>query len=372
MVNTPKDKHQASVLFTGDIGLTESCLNNDGMYSSELLSLFSEADAVCINLELPFTPADCRMAPYTHPSLKSLPEASSLLALLHPTVVNIGTNHCMDGYGEGIKKTRNLIQELEACPVGAGLNEKEARKPCFINTGNFRLCFLSYCKEGTYTARSETPGAALLSEGNLRTDIPLYSQDCDHLVVSLHMGMEFSKHVHPIYRQFAHLCVDLGASCVVGHHPHVIQGIEVYNDAPIFYSLGNFLFDNYAGAVTYRSYWEDRHRSIVARVVFSGNSVTHEVIPVTYTSRPMVVRIADESDSSNIRLEVERLSDSIGTDIKETEADAFNAIAKREIATIWELTKIHGFRFLWHLARTIRLRHFRMLYRAAVRKIKGS
>jgi len=270
----------------------------------------------------------------------------------------------MDGKKEGIELTKKIIHDLEASPLGAGANEKEAREPCCIQIGGFQFRFLSYCKKGSYTASQESAGAALLSEENLREDIPNAIEGCDFLIVSLHMGNEFSKSVHPMYRKLAQLCVELGASCVIGHHPHVIQGIESYRGKPIFYSLGNFLFDNYAGAVTYKGHWEDRHKGILAKVSFSSDSISYEIIPTTYTSKPLSSRIATEDDTVGIISEVDRLSALIvsGEDIVSTEAEAIRAIAKREFATIWVLTRIHGFRFVWHFIKALKFRHFRMLF----------
>ncbi len=361
----------STIIFSGDIGLTFHCGEAENLFSMDVLRCINSADALCINLELPFVENTFRMAPYTHPSLISSTEFAPLLQKLNPAVVNIGTNHCMDGGKEGIKLTRSILEEIGACSIGAGSNENEARKPCFITIRETRFGFLSFCKKGNFTASREKPGAALLSEANLKIDIPEARKRCDFLIVSMHIGMEFSKSVHPVYRDLTHLAVDLGASCVIGHHPHVIQGIETYQGIPIFYSLGNFLFDNYAGAVSYKGYWEDRHKGILAKVFFSSSEISYEVIPVMYTSRPLAVRIAQEADAEAIISEVISLSAIISAGIDEisAEVDAVEAIAKREIATIIVLTRIHGLRFLWHFVKDLKLRHFRMMFRAVCRRM---
>lgn len=368
-----RKKPHPSIIFTGDLGLTAGCKNNREVFSPDLLKSFESSDIVCVNLELPFVDNSCKMAPYTHPSLVSLPETVSILKALNPVVVNTGTNHCMDGGRAGIELTAKVIESIGAITIGSGIDEKKARKPHFRKIDGTTFGFLSYCKKGNFTASGDKAGAALLSRENLEADIPAASNKSDFLVVSMHMGMEFSHSVHPMYRELAHLAVDLGASCVIGHHPHVIQGIETYKDKPIFYSLGNFLFDNYAGAVTYKAHWEARHKGILAKVFFSSEGISYETIPIVYTSRPLAVDIANESERKTILAEIDTYSKRIQQGISQNsaESEAVGAIARREIATILVLTRIHGLRFLWYFVKDLKLRHFKMIFRTIWRKITG-
>ena len=364
---------KTTILFTGDLGLTSGCKDNPELFSPALLDCFESSDAVCVNLELPFVNDDCKMAPYTHPSLISSTEHAPLLELLKPTVVNTGTNHCMDGGKAGVELTSSILANMGAASIGAGVNETIARKPYFQEINGMVFGFISFCKKGNFTSSDLKAGAALLSKENLQADIPDACDKCDFLIVSMHMGMEFSKSVHPMYRELAHLAVELGASCVIGHHPHVIQGIETYKDVPIFYSLGNFLFDNYAGAVTYKAHWEARHIGILAKVSFSPDGISYQVIPVVYTSKPLAVGLPEDKIRSNILSEIDFLSKSIaeGIDQGAAEAEAVSAIAKREIKTIIVLTRIHGLRFLWYFVKDLKVRHFKMIFRAIGKRITG-
>ena len=94
------------------------------------------------------------------------------------------------------------------------------------------------------------------------------------MVVSIHWGVEYEE--APTERQitFAHLAIDSGASLVLGHHPHVIQPVEEYEDGYIFYSLGNFVFDQM---------WSEETRiGLIARIFFQGGEIERvETIEVT-------------------------------------------------------------------------------------------
>jgi len=144
------------------------------------------------------------------------------------------------------------------------MNEKEARKPGIIEKNDVRLGFLGYCKKGEYTATDSTSGAALFDEEIIKEDIRSIKNKVDFVVLSLHWGIELSEYPSPEQVEMAHRLVDAGAEVIIGHHPHVLQGIERYKRGLIFYSLGNFIFDNYAGKVVYKRMWEKRKQGIVA------------------------------------------------------------------------------------------------------------
>lgn len=106
--------------------------------------------------------------------------------------------------------------------------------------------------------------------------------DCDFKIAYIHWGNEFINYPYNDQKQFAHFLVDCGVDLVIGMHPHVMQGFEVYKDKYIFYSLGNFLF--------YMP-WEPTKYSIVVNVDFE----TEEFITTEY------VKIGDDSFPSIIQ-----------------------------------------------------------------------
>ena len=88
----------------------------------------------------------------------------------------------------------------------------------------------------------------------------------------MHAGMEYWTAVHPIQTSFARAAIDAGATVVLGHHPHVVQPVEQYKGGVIFYSLGNFVFDQQPRGT---------NRGILAEIIFEGPTLkTHRTIPV--------------------------------------------------------------------------------------------
>jgi len=89
----------------------------------------------------------------------------------------------------------------------------------------------------------DRPTIASLDSGSLPKEIRAAKSRCDVLVVSIHWGSEYMKIPTERHKAMAHLCIDSGADLILGHHPHVLQPIEVYKGKPIAYSLGAFIWD---------------------------------------------------------------------------------------------------------------------------------
>ena len=94
------------------------------------------------------------------------------------------------------------------------------------------------------------------------------------MIVSIHWGVEYEQSPTERQEMFAHLAVDSGASVVLGHHPHVVQPVEEYKDGYVFYSLGNFVFD--------QMWSEETRNGLIARIFFEGGQIKKvETIKVT-------------------------------------------------------------------------------------------
>jgi poly-gamma-glutamate synthesis protein (capsule biosynthesis protein) len=119
-------------------------------------------------------------------------------------------------------------------------------------------------------------------------DIDSLGNEADYVVVSCHWGIEFVDFPSPNIKRLARQMADAGADIILGHHPHVPQGIEKYKDSIIFYSLGNFLFD---------FLWSRRSReSMIAKIRISGGKVEYDLSPVRINDKYQV-ELMDEKHS---------------------------------------------------------------------------
>lgn len=201
------------------------------------------ADVAMVNLENPVTTRGVRVPkPYNfrmHPRfLRALTEAGIDL-------VTIGNNHVFDYGKEGLFDTISYLDSVGVKHVGAGRNREEAHRAAVFHVKGVTIGFLAYYGGG------EAPGAGKKSGGVARRDLPGIREDiaalkkehhAGYVVVNLHWGTEKARFPDNAQRAFAREVIDAGAHAVIGHHPHVLQGIERYRGGVIAYSLGNFIF----------------------------------------------------------------------------------------------------------------------------------
>ena len=212
---------------------------------TRIKEIFQEADIAFANLECPLTTVGTPAL--KDPILVFRGEMENAAALREAglTILSLANNHSMDYGPEGLAVTLDLLQENGILPLGAGRNVDEARRPVYVAKNNTVVGFLGYSvfpPEG-YIVLSHRPEIARVDLERMPAEIAAARENCDFLVVSFHWGREYDYYASEQQKELAHLAVDSGANLVLGHHPHVLQGIEDYRDALIFYSLGNFVFD---------------------------------------------------------------------------------------------------------------------------------
>jgi poly-gamma-glutamate synthesis protein (capsule biosynthesis protein) len=125
-----------------------------------------------------------------------------------------------------------------------------ARTPAVLDTAAGKVAVLAFTDKyaSGFAAGSEHPGVATVGDGSKVIEaIQSAKQKSDYVIVSFHWGTEYTFTAASYQRSLARKCVDAGADLVLGHHPHVIQGIEVYKNKLIAYSLGDFVFDHRPG-----------------------------------------------------------------------------------------------------------------------------
>jgi poly-gamma-glutamate capsule biosynthesis protein CapA/YwtB (metallophosphatase superfamily)/Tfp pilus assembly protein PilF len=222
--------------------------------------LISRAHVAFGNLESPLTKR-AKRAPTKGSRggsiyLKGNPDYAFLLTEAGFDVLSLANNHIMD-YGEqGLSDTLYYLAQEEIKHAGAGPNLAAALEPAEVDVDGFVIHFLAFSdvEPREYYAGPASAGAAPLDEGTVVGAISRSKGKANLVVVSLHWGGESMAYPSSEQRRLAHKFVDAGADVILGHHPHVLQGVESYEGAVIAYSLGNFLFD---------SRYPDRHYSTV-------------------------------------------------------------------------------------------------------------
>jgi poly-gamma-glutamate synthesis protein (capsule biosynthesis protein) len=214
-----------------------------------LAALYSEVDFTFANLENPFfSGAKPRGTPpgKTLPVLWAKPEHARTLARYRFFAVNLANNHAMDQGLAGLEETMTTLDAAGIRHVGAGRSLEEAWRPMIVDVRGLRIGFVgvSYTSQNDTSLRNEHV-ARIEDEDRLAAACKeAREREKAHFVVAtMHAGVEHDHEPNAQQRVFARAAVRAGADIVIGAHPHVVQPAAKVEGTWVFYSLGNFVFD---------------------------------------------------------------------------------------------------------------------------------
>ncbi len=255
-----------TILATGDIMLGRSVntkiqKNQDFLLPAREVSfLFKDADISLTNLESPFH----NPCPQTDKGMIFCADPRSIATLqsIGVTHANMANNHIGNYKQAGIDQTIKLLKENNITPVGLTSEQNKAQT---IKGTNFVIL-------GFNDVPPYLDSIHKLSADRLKEQLSKFTEN-DFIIVTIHWGNEYSK-ASARQKQLAHLAIDSGADLIIGHHPHWIQEIEEYKNKVIYYSLGNFIFD--------QMWSPETKEGIIAKIIVeNGQIATHSAIPVT-------------------------------------------------------------------------------------------
>lgn len=195
------------------------------------------------------------------------PGGADALALGKIDVVSVANNHMWDYGRTAFFETLDNLERAKVQYAGAGRTRDRAYAAEVVDAGGFRVAFVAFTDIWNQGALKYHPAKDHVAEAGREAVVAGVKaararEDVDAVVVSYHGGEEYVS--VPLQRaiDLHHAAIDAGADAVLGHHPHVAQGIELYKDRPIFYSLGNFLMRTHRDHVA-------TEIGFLARVTFS-------------------------------------------------------------------------------------------------------
>jgi gamma-polyglutamate biosynthesis protein CapA len=211
--------------------------------------LLREADLAFVNLESPLSDKGQRKTA-KDVTFRGRPALVAGLASAGIDVVSIANNHTLDWGAEALLDTIERLEQAGIKSAGAGADLAAARRPALLETAAGRVAVLAFSNilpEG-FPAGEGRAGVnpARPDRERLLGDVTAAAEEADWVIVSVHWGKEYQPDANADQRELAHQLVDAGADLILGHHPHVIQGLELYRDRLIAYSLGDFVFDHYS------------------------------------------------------------------------------------------------------------------------------
>jgi poly-gamma-glutamate synthesis protein (capsule biosynthesis protein) len=159
--------------------------------------------------------------------------------------VSLANNHIGDAGRTGIVETIDNLAEFGIAAGGAGRNARAARRPSILEAGGTKVGILAYDTIAPgYRAGAEKPGSASLSAQIVAEDV-VKARDAgaEVIIVFPHWGTEYDPTPFAAQQELARACIDAGADIVIGNHAHWAGAVETYEGKPIWYALGNFVFD---------------------------------------------------------------------------------------------------------------------------------
>ena len=267
--------------FAGDVMLDtlpgEAALRGEDIFAP-IQEILARADVAVANLE-------CAIGAVGRPvegkpyAFRASPQVIPLLAR-HFQAVSVANNHTGDFGRDGFVETLQLLQGRVAA-FGGGRNRVEAHRPLLVKRRGVCLALLGYneFQPREFEAGPDTPGVAWSDDRDVVADIAAArAAGADFVVPFMHWGWEGEPRPSRRQRRLARRMIDAGADLVVGGHPHITQGAELYKGRLIVYSLGNFVFDGFS-TVAGRTGW-------LLSVVLDRSGVTEwEILTVTLDDR---------------------------------------------------------------------------------------
>lgn len=209
-------------------------------------ALLADADYRIGNLECPIATTGTALGNKIY-TFRASPRAVSVLKGRFDAM-SVANNHSGDFGKDAFLETLAHLDAAGIRHFGGGKNLAEAHAPLWVESKGLRVAVLGYneFKPRSFEAGAKHPGVAWSEDSQVISDIRAARKAGADLVIPfMHWGWEREPEPNARQRDLARQMIDAGAAIVVGGHPHVTQGAEIYRGRPIIYSLGNFVFDGF-------------------------------------------------------------------------------------------------------------------------------
>lgn len=288
-----------TLMFGGNVNLSDALgasAGNDYHWAFANMDEYRQADVAMVNLENPLTRSKLGSGK-KQLNFKADPESVKVLTAGGVDIVNLANSHAMDYAEPGLVETMNTLDNSGIQHQGAGRDIKEARRPDIIEVKGQRIAYLGYYDADLHAADQGKAGTNPRRNNRVAEDIRALRGQVDWIIVNYHWGVELADYPGDWQIDLARFTIDQGADLVVGHHPQVLQGAEIYKGRPIVYSLGNFIF----GGNARRDY-----DTAVLKVSLKDRNMKVEFLPVEV--KKFQPKVVNGAAASRILKHVEQIS----------------------------------------------------------------
>lgn len=337
--------------FTGDVCFAENYKiyqlakkNNRELlncFSPTLLEQLQAVDFLTVNCESSVSNRGAALAGKGYTFRTSVATAK-VFKEMGADLIGLANNHVYDFGKDAFLDTLDAFSEMNLPTVGAGRNAEEAYAPYILEKNGIKVAFVATSRAEkqyfTPVAEGENPGISgcyVLTRAC--SAIEVAKAQADFVIVYAHFGYEYNTVIEPAQQQAAYAFIDAGADLVVGAHPHILQGIEAYKGKMVFYSLGNFLFND-----------KDLD-TVLLKVTLEGKDrVSYNLVPCRQTGG-VVSDCGGTVEGERILQALRRLSIGIAVD---REGNVYNAEAEESYEKIkFRREEKHEHLYFWRSLR---------------------
>ncbi|MFI4912718.1 MAG: CapA family protein [Sedimentisphaeraceae bacterium JB056] len=208
---------------------------------SDFLPEIENSDISIVNLECPLTDSMTTIDK-CGPNLKAGPFWADLLNDSGFNVATLANNHIMDYGKQGLEETLRECSRVRLSTVGAGVNLKNASETFYKEISGTRLAIINFAENEFASAELDKAGSHPMDIVKNSRKIRDAKNKSDYVIVIIHGGSEHCNYPSPRIVEQYRFYADMGADVIVAHHTHCVGGVEIYNNVPIIYGLGNFFF----------------------------------------------------------------------------------------------------------------------------------
>ncbi len=304
---------------------------------NDFIPVIREADIAITNLESPLTHS-LRAISKTGPAIKSDPALLKALKFAGFNLLTLANNHIMDYGNEGLEETLAHCRNGNMKWVGAGMNYSEASSTCYLQVNGKSIAIINIAENEWSTTAGVHPGAHPLNPVANFYTIQEARKHAGFVLLIVHGGHELYSLPSPRMKETYRFFIDAGADAVIGHHTHYCSGYEYYRDKPIFYSLGNFIFDR---PEKRDEKWEQGFAVIINH---NGSKTDYELVPYCQSAgKPGIYKLTG-ADRNKFFENIERLNNIIGDDNKLEES--FQVFKKKVGKMYRAFIEPHNLRYL--------------------------
>lgn len=328
--------------------------NPDTLFDKGIKELFNKADFNILNLESPLTNAGNEFKILkTGPNLKAAPETIAALNSIKTNLVTLANNHIYDYGDKGLADTLAICKKNNIAIVGAGLSLDEASKIFFKKINDIDIAFVNIAENEWSNANDKHGGANPMNIIANSISIKEARSKADIVILIIHGGHEYYNYPSPRMVDQYRFYAQQGASAIICHHSHCISGYEVFEGTPIFYGLGNFLFD----ADTESNGW---HEGLLVNLNISPQKkITWNLYPYKQCKENLKAELLESKD----KLQVDNQINAINFVIAEPEKlkDKFNELVesqKKYVLSMFSTSYLLNIRYFRSAIRKLGLERF--------------